>query len=112
MPHTGDIPNTVFSTAHSAITIEPFNYLLGDPSQASTQQVMIKTSDGKAEVTRYGAQNATCAVAMVRYFTTFGQRLMLTILLLQSQLNPDLSQYSNTVSVLKFPFDGSKPDRA
>lgn len=37
---------------------------------------------------------------------------MLITLPLQAQLNPDLSQYSNTISVLKYPFDGSKPDRA
>ncbi|KAL2211162.1 amine oxidase catalytic domain-containing protein [Sarocladium strictum] len=93
MPHTGDLPNTVFSTAHSAITIEPFNYNLGDPSQASTQQVLIKTTDKGPEITRYGAQEATCPIDL-------------------AQLNPDLSSYSNTVSVLKYPFDGSKPDRS
>jgi primary-amine oxidase len=70
MPHTGDLPNTVFSTAHSAMTIEPFNYLLGDPSQASTQQVLIKTADGNAEITRYGAQEATCPVDLVRRLFT------------------------------------------
>ncbi|KAH7177223.1 copper amine oxidase [Fusarium sp. MPI-SDFR-AT-0072] len=93
MPHTGDLPNTVFSTAHSAMLIEPLNYLLGDPSQASSQQVLIKTTDGKPEITRYGAKEATCPVDL-------------------AQLNPDLSSYSNSVSVLKYPFDGSKPDRA
>ncbi|EWZ48852.1 hypothetical protein BFJ70_g7807 [Fusarium oxysporum] len=93
MPHTGDLPNTVFSTAHSAMLIEPLNYLLGDPSQASSQQVLIKTTDGKPEITRYGAKEATCPIDL-------------------AQLNPDLSSYSNSVSVLKYPFDGSKPDRA
>ncbi|RGP60861.1 hypothetical protein FSPOR_10362 [Fusarium sporotrichioides] len=93
MPHTGDLPNTVFSTAHSAMTIEPFNYLMGDPSQASTQQVLIKTTDGKPEIVTSGAKKATCPVDLV-------------------QLNPDLSSYSNSISVLKYPFDGSKPDRA
>lgn len=94
------------------MTIEPFNYLPGDPSQASTQQVLIKTKDGKAEITRYGAQEATCPIDTVRYSSIFPRRLILTIPLLQAQLNPDLSQYSNTISILKFPFDGSKPDRA
>lgn len=66
MPHTGDLPNTVFSTAHSAMLIEPFNYLMGDPSQASSQQVLIKTKkDGKPEIVTYGAKNATCAIDMV-----------------------------------------------
>ncbi|KAH7180088.1 copper amine oxidase [Fusarium flagelliforme] len=92
MPHTGDLPNTVFSTAHSAMLIEPLNYLLGDPSQASSQQVLIKTTDGKPEITTYGAKNATCPIDL-------------------AQLNPDLSSYSNSISVLKYPYDGSKPDR-
>jgi primary-amine oxidase len=115
MPHTGDLPNTVFSTAHSAITIEPFNYLPGDPSQASTQQVLIKTTDSQAEITRYGAKNTTCPVDLVRFNSWYisDQRFDADdCYSLQSQLNPDLSQYSNTISVLKFPFDGSKPDRA
>ena len=67
MPHTGDLPNTVFSTAHSSMLIEPLNYLLGDPSQASSQQVLIKTTDGKPEVTTYGAKNATCPIDLVCY---------------------------------------------
>ncbi|KAF9776879.1 hypothetical protein IL306_004871 [Fusarium sp. DS 682] len=92
MPHTGDLPNTVFSTAHSAMTIEPLNYLLGDPSQASSQQVLIKTTDGKPEITTHGAKNATCPIDL-------------------AQLHPDLSSYSNSISVLKYPYDGSKPDR-
>ncbi|KAJ4002737.1 hypothetical protein NW766_012667 [Fusarium irregulare] len=92
MPHTGDLPNTVFSTAHSSMLIEPLNYLLGDPSQASSQQVLIKTTDGKPEITTYGAKNTTCPIDL-------------------AQLNPDLSNYSNSISVLKYPYDGSKPDR-
>ncbi|OBS29614.1 hypothetical protein FPOA_03550 [Fusarium poae] len=95
MPHTGDLPNTVFSTAHSAMLIEPFNYNVGDPSQASSQQVLIKVNKegGKAEVVTHGAKNATCPIDL-------------------AQLNPDLSDYSNSISVLKYPFDGSKPDRS
>lgn len=65
MPHTGDLPNTVFSTAHSAMIIEPLNYLLGDPSQASSQQVLIKTTEGKPKITTYGAKNATCPIDLV-----------------------------------------------
>jgi len=71
MPHTGDLPNTVFSTAHSAMLIEPLNYLLGDPSQASSQQVLIKTTDGKPEITRYGAKEATCPVDLVCSLSSF-----------------------------------------
>jgi len=45
--------------------IEPLNYLLGDPSQASSQQVLIKTTDGKPEITTYGAKKATCPIDLV-----------------------------------------------
>lgn len=48
------------------MTIEPFNYLLGDPSQATSQQVLIKTTDGKPEIVTYGAKKATCPVDLVR----------------------------------------------
>lgn len=69
MPHTGDLPNTVFSTAHSAITIEPFNYLPGDPSRATTQQVRINSSQGgNGSVTNFGAKPVTCSVDSVRIF--------------------------------------------
>jgi len=42
LPHTGDLPNTMFSSAHSAMRFEPFNYLVGDPSVSSNQQVRIE----------------------------------------------------------------------
>lgn len=66
MPHTGDLPNTVFSTAHSAITIEPFNYLPGDPSRATTQQVRINSIQGaNGSVTSFGAKPVACSVDSV-----------------------------------------------
>ncbi|KAF2276554.1 amine oxidase catalytic domain-containing protein [Westerdykella ornata] len=39
IPHTGDLPNTLMTSAHSSIRLEPLNYLEGDPSVATTQQV-------------------------------------------------------------------------
>lgn len=69
MPHTGDLPNTVFSTAHSAMTIEPFNYLPGDPSRATTQQIRINSdSGGNRSVTEFGAKHVTCSVDLVCYY--------------------------------------------
>ncbi|KAF2729263.1 amine oxidase catalytic domain-containing protein [Polyplosphaeria fusca] len=39
VPHTGDLPNTMFTQAHAAMRFEPFNYLDGgDPSVGSVQQ--------------------------------------------------------------------------
>jgi primary-amine oxidase len=68
MPHTGDLPNTVFTTAYSAMTIEPFNYNAGDPSMATSQRVLLKSGEtgAPAEITRYGAVEGTCPIDMVR----------------------------------------------
>lgn len=41
LPHTGDLPVTMFSSAHSAMRFEPLNYLEGDPSVESNQQIRI-----------------------------------------------------------------------
>ncbi|KAF1943394.1 amine oxidase catalytic domain-containing protein [Clathrospora elynae] len=64
MPHTGDLPNTMFTAAHSAIRFEPLNYLEGDPSVASKQQVRILYDDeGSVEsVEEFGkiVANGTC----------------------------------------------------
>jgi primary-amine oxidase len=64
LPHTGDLPNTMFSSAHSAMRLEPFNYLVGDPSVASNQQVRIEY-DAEGNVTNveeFGKMvaNTTC----------------------------------------------------
>jgi primary-amine oxidase len=65
LPHTGDLPNTMFSSAHSAMRLEPFNYLVGDPSVASNQQVRIEY-DAEGNVTNveeFGKMvaNTTCS---------------------------------------------------
>ncbi|KXJ85223.1 copper amine oxidase [Microdochium bolleyi] len=94
MPHTGDLPNTVFTTAHSAVIISPFNYLRGDPSRASKQQVEIALSENNpATVKTWGAQAATCSSIN------------------QGQVNPDLTTYSGGITVQKYPFDYTVPDR-
>ncbi|KAH7393640.1 copper amine oxidase [Cadophora sp. MPI-SDFR-AT-0126] len=93
MPHTGDLPNTVFSTAHSAMTIEPFNYLPGDPSRATTQQIRINSdSRGNRSVTEFGAQHVTCSVDL-------------------SQLDPKVEILNATIAVHKLPYDGTRPNR-
>ncbi|KAH7128703.1 copper amine oxidase, partial [Dendryphion nanum] len=46
VPHTGDLPNTIMTTAHSSMRLEPFNYLLGDPSIGTAQQVRIDKETG------------------------------------------------------------------
>ncbi|KAF1967283.1 amine oxidase catalytic domain-containing protein [Bimuria novae-zelandiae CBS 107.79] len=60
VPHTGDLPNTVMTSAHSAIRLEPINYLLNDPSVQSSQQIRINRTSGTIE--RFDAQSANCSV--------------------------------------------------
>lgn len=45
LPHTGDLPVTMFSSAHSAMRLEPLNYLAGDPSVQSSQQIRLDYDD-------------------------------------------------------------------
>lgn len=62
IPHTGDLPNTLMTSAHSAIRIEPLNYLeAGDSSVATSQQ--IKVNNGTVET--FGALAANCSVDLV-----------------------------------------------
>ncbi|KAH8704667.1 copper amine oxidase [Phaeosphaeriaceae sp. PMI808] len=62
MPHTGDLPNTMFTSAHSAMRFEPLNYLDGDPSVQSNQQVRIDYNDdgSVAYVEEFGKKKTTC----------------------------------------------------
>ena len=41
IPHTGDLPNTVFTTAHTAIQIAPSNYFKYDQSRVSGVSCLI-----------------------------------------------------------------------
>ncbi|KAF2022351.1 amine oxidase catalytic domain-containing protein [Aaosphaeria arxii CBS 175.79] len=52
MPHTGDLPNTMFTAAHTAVRFEPLNYLEGDPSVASNQQVRVTYNEDGTEAGR------------------------------------------------------------
>ncbi|KAK0756315.1 hypothetical protein N5P37_011230 [Trichoderma harzianum] len=91
-PHTGDLPNTVFTTAHSAIVIEPLNYLDLDASRATSQQVRLNYKDGKVQsVKTFDSQNVTCHVDA-------------------SQLIPNFWRDTGTTSVLKYLFGSSQED--
>lgn len=63
VPHTGDLPNTVMTSAHSAVRLEPLNYLNSDPSIASYQQIWVNATSGEAK--RFGAELANCSVDLV-----------------------------------------------
>lgn len=64
LPHTGDLPVTMFSSAHSAVRLEPLNYLEEDPSVQSNQQVRLDLdAQGQVEhVEEFGkvVANKTC----------------------------------------------------
>ncbi|KAL5466384.1 hypothetical protein PMIN07_003676 [Paraphaeosphaeria minitans] len=60
VPHTGDLPNTDMTSAHSAMRLEPLNYLLNDPSIQTSQQVRVNHTSGEVET--FDAQMANCSV--------------------------------------------------
>ena len=63
LAHTGDLPNTVSSTAQGSMMISPHNYLDIDPSRQTYQQVEIKFMpgiDNTATVNEFGKYMATC----------------------------------------------------
>ncbi|KAK8234385.1 membrane copper amine oxidase [Phyllosticta capitalensis] len=92
VPHTGDLPNTVFTTAHSGLQILPLNYLPGDPSRETVNMVRVDYSGGPNATTveTFGQLLPTCAVDLAEY-------------------EPDLHSYTGDVVIRKFPFDPNDP---
>ncbi|KAI9167809.1 Membrane primary amine oxidase [Paramyrothecium foliicola] len=84
VPHTGDLPNTVYTTAQAGIAISPHNYLLGDPSRATSHSVYVDLTKEPAVESSYGGEQATCAYDM-------------------SKLYPDLSDYVMGETLRKWP---------
>lgn len=91
IPHTGDLPNTVFTTAHSGVQFMPLNYLLSDPSRETVNQVRIDYENGNvSEVKTFGQRDQACAVDF-------------------EPSEPDLWDYKGDVVVRKFPYDPNDP---
>ncbi|KIN07075.1 hypothetical protein OIDMADRAFT_21986 [Oidiodendron maius Zn] len=91
VPHTGDLPNTVFTTAHSGIQFFPTNYLLGDPSRETVSMVRINYDNGTVtEVDTFGQKDNSCAVDF-------------------TPAEIDLWSYHGDVVVRKFPYDPNDP---
>jgi primary-amine oxidase len=84
VPHTGDLPNTVYTTAQAGIAISPHNYLLGDPSRQTSHSVYVDLTGEKAAEKSYGGERATCAYDL-------------------NKLYPDLSGYAISEAVRKWP---------
>jgi primary-amine oxidase len=62
LPHTGDLPNTVFTTAHSAIQISPSNYFTHDQSRDTVNMVRLDYISKKkgTEVLTFGQADQIC----------------------------------------------------
>ncbi|KAJ7032822.1 copper amine oxidase [Mycena alexandri] len=87
VPHTGDMPNTVFTTAQSAFIISPHNYLLNDASRTSRQMVRIDyNSTGVQLVKEFGGKMASGVVNI-------------------TALQPNFHTYEGDVATRKFPYD-------
>ncbi|KAJ5139695.1 membrane copper amine oxidase, partial [Penicillium atrosanguineum] len=91
VPHTGDLPNTVFTTAHSGVQFMPLNFLLGDPSRETVNMVRIEYDDGNVSaVHTFGQHDETCELDFTP--TEFS-----------------LWDYIGDVVVRKFPYDPNNP---
>ncbi|KAH8653519.1 copper amine oxidase [Xylariales sp. PMI_506] len=91
VPHTGDLPNTVFTTAHAGIQFMPSNYFSIDQSRKTVNAVRINYSNGTAtEVDTFGQQDESCDLDF-------------------TPVEYDLWDYKGDVVVRKFPYDPNDP---
>ena len=91
VPHTGDLPNTVFTTAHSGLQFMPLNYLLEDPSRQTVNMVRVNYNNGNvSEVETFGQKDQECEVDFIPF-------------------EEDFWDYKGDVVVRKFPFDPNDP---
>ncbi len=94
VPHTGDIPNTVMTTAQSAIIISPHNYLLSDPSRQTKQQIRINYNS-----------SADGIVSSVKTFDSHQASGMVNL----TSAQIDYWAYKGDVNTRKFPYDPLHP---
>ncbi|KAK4963066.1 hypothetical protein LTR10_000694 [Elasticomyces elasticus] len=91
VPHTGDLPNTVFTTAHSGVEFMPINYFDGDVSRQTVNMVRIDYKDGNvSHVKTFGQNEATCSIDL-------------------SKEDFDMYSYKGDVVIRKFPYDPADP---
>ncbi|KAK0538662.1 hypothetical protein OC835_001357 [Tilletia horrida] len=94
IPHTGDLPTTVQTTAQSSFILLPHNYLLSDPSRRSRQQVRISYGEWQNDTTK---------------LETFGQNGVPQYDYPLSNAYANLLEYQGDVAVRKFPYDPTHP---
>ncbi|KAJ7159987.1 copper amine oxidase [Mycena crocata] len=91
VPHTGDMPNTVFTTAQSAFIISPHNYLLNDASRTSRQMIRINyNNSGVQLVKEFGGKLPSGTVNL-------------------TAIQPNFHSYLGDVATRKFPYDPLHP---
>lgn len=93
VPHTGDLPNTVFTTAHSGVTFMPSNFFTIDQSRSTVNQVRINYSNGTATAVDTFGQKETSGTCEIDY----------------TAQEADLWGYTGDVVVRKFPYDPNDP---
>ncbi|KAF7315690.1 Amine oxidase [Mycena indigotica] len=91
VPHTGDLPNTVFTSAQAAFLITPHNYFLHDTSRVTRQMLRIDyNSSGVQLVNQFGANQPDGMVNL-------------------TALQNNYHDYEGDVAVRKFPYDPLHP---
>lgn len=91
VPHTGDLPNTVFTTAQSAVHFMPLNYFEGDQSRKTRNMVRIDYDGGEvSDVEMFGQNEGLCAVEV-------------------GGEDAELWGYTGDVVIRKFPYDPNDP---
>ncbi|KAJ5678298.1 membrane copper amine oxidase [Penicillium maclennaniae] len=91
IPHTGNLPNSVFTTAHSGVQFMPLNFLLGDPGRETVNMVRIYYDDGNVSaVQTFGQHGDTCELDF-------------------TPAEFSLWDYVGDVVVRKFPYDPNDP---
>ncbi|KAK6066824.1 Primary amine oxidase, lung isozyme [Seiridium cupressi] len=91
VPHTGDLPNSMFTVAHASMVLSPSNYFNTDQSRQTVNQVRINYANGAAaDVQTFGQQDVSSDLQF-------------------TPIEHDLWQYKGDVVVRKFPYDPNDP---
>ncbi|KAK4494552.1 hypothetical protein PRZ48_013908 [Zasmidium cellare] len=96
VPSTQDLPNTVFTTAHSAVHFMPLNYFdEGDVSRRTRNMVRVNYDGGEVSaVETFGQGEAVCSVDL----GAEGEKM-----------ERELWGYTGDVVIRKFPYDPNDP---
>ncbi|KAJ3540677.1 hypothetical protein NMY22_g4201 [Coprinellus aureogranulatus] len=65
LPHTGDLPTTLMSTAQSSVIFSPHNYLLSDPTRQTVQQIEVDLGGREVKIDHNGKKLDVCEAALV-----------------------------------------------